>query len=41
MIIEDVNDDTATVAELGMKSLSAEPGVWAVLGKAVDATMQL
>ena len=41
MIIEDVNDDTATVAKLGVKSLSAEPGMWAGMGKDVDGTMQL
>ena len=41
MVIEDVNDDTATVAEFGMKSLSAQPGMGTVLGKAVNAAMQL
>ena len=41
MIVEDINDDTATVAEFRMKPLSAQPGMWAVLGKTVDAAMQL
>lgn len=41
MIVEDVDDDATAVAEFWIKSLSALPGVRAVLGEAVDAAVQV
>ena len=41
MIVEDVDDDAAAVTVFRVKSLAALSGVWAVLGKGVDAAMQM
>lgn len=40
MIVEDVDDDAATVAEFWLEALPALPGVGAVLGKTVYAAVQ-
>ena len=41
MIVEDVDDDAAAVAEFRIKSLAALPGVWTVMGETVDTAVQV
>lgn len=41
MIVEDVDDDAAAVAEFRLKSSAALPGVRAVLGETVNSTVKV